>query len=53
MQLDGNLVIYDAHDKPLWATNTDGNPGAFLRLQPDGTIVILSSNGKLLWASNR
>jgi hypothetical protein len=61
MQTDGNFVIYgvrpdapwtEARYSPIWATNTWGNWGAHLELQPDGNLVILASNGARLWASN-
>ena len=51
MQRDGNLVIYSATGKVLWATNTEGNPGATFILQSDGALVIQSSAGKVLWTS--
>jgi len=28
MHEDGNFVVYNQGDNPLWASNTDGNPGA-------------------------
>lgn len=40
MQVDGNLVVYDGSYQPLWATNTDGNPGAWLNVQNDGNLVV-------------
>jgi len=52
MQYDGNLVAYDAFDKPLWASNTNGNIQAFFRLQDDGNLIIFSQAGKVIWASN-
>lgn len=52
MQTDGNLVIYDGSSRPLWATNTTGNPGAWLALQADGNLVVYSSTNVVLWASN-
>jgi hypothetical protein len=52
MQEDGNLVVYAAGDKPLWASGTNGNPLATLRFQQDGNIVIYSATGKSLWATN-
>jgi hypothetical protein len=53
MQSDGNLVMYDGGNKPLWATNTDGNSGAFFAIQSDGNLVVYRSDGRqALWASN-
>jgi hypothetical protein len=49
MQEDGNLVIYDG-DRPVWATNTSGIPGAFLQLD-EGILTILSRfpRGRVVW----
>ena len=52
MQDDGNLVIYDANKKPLWASNTSGSPGATLVPQDDGNLVIYDRSGKPIWATN-
>jgi hypothetical protein len=43
MQADGNLVIYvkeNGQDQALWASNTWGNPGAYLIVEDDGTAAI-------------
>jgi len=37
MQSDGNLVVYDLANRPVFASGTHGNPGAFLSCQDDGT----------------
>lgn len=52
LQRDGNVVLYDNNWKPLWATNTVGNSGAFLALQTDGNFVVYNSSGRPLWATN-
>ena len=52
MQGDGNFVVYDLASIPRFATNTSGNPGAWLALQNDGNVVVYSSGGAPLWASN-
>lgn len=43
-QLDGNLVIYDAHKRPLWASNTPGrnctSSTCSAKFQPDGNLVL-------------
>jgi len=49
MQSDGNLVIY-CGSRPLWATNTAQNPGAFLAIL-DGGLVICSADGRHLWSA--
>ncbi len=55
MQGDGNLVQYRmSHGKtvPVWASGTNGNPGAFLVEQSDGNIVLYSSTLRPLWSTN-
>ncbi|GJF31539.1 hypothetical protein KNE206_42390 [Kitasatospora sp. NE20-6] len=53
MQADGNLVLYTAANQPLWASNTNGNPGAVARMQPDGNLVVYTADGsRALWSSN-
>jgi hypothetical protein len=39
-----------AHDAPISATGTHGQPGAELVVQDDGNVVIYSREGKALWA---
>lgn len=48
MQNDGNLVLYDAIRRPLWATMTQGHPGSFFQVQNDGNSV-LYQNETPLW----
>ena len=53
MQDDGNFVVYDIEDGapiPVFATHTDGNPGAYLRVQDDGNMVIYSASHAPLWS---
>ena len=52
LQRDGNVVLYDSNWKPIWATKTVGNSGAFLALQTDGNLVVYNSSGRPLWATN-
>ena len=52
MQSDGNLVVYDAGGAPVWASTTDGNPGAHLEVQGDGNVVIYRPDGTPIWATN-
>ncbi len=49
MQLDGNLVIYDASGTPVWSSGTPGHPGAYLEVGDDGVVVIYDSDGKSIW----
>lgn len=39
MQADGNFVVYDVWQNPIWATGTNG-PNTYLYLQSDGNMVI-------------
>jgi hypothetical protein len=52
MQADGNLVAYNIEGKPVFASNTPGNAGAFLRLQDDGNLTLTIQGGQIPWASN-
>lgn len=48
MQDDGNLVLYDVDDKPMWSTGTDGASGAEFTLSDDGSMTV-SKDGRVLW----
>ncbi len=58
MQKDGNLAMYHkAGGQVLWATQTFGNPGAYLQMQSDGNLVVYKKTGGQgkggnLWASD-
>lgn len=52
LQQDGNLVVYDSNNKPLWASNTAGTDGQTATMQADGNFVLYRVNGQPLWASN-
>lgn len=49
MQNDGNFVVYTTNRLPVWASWTQGNPGAWLHMQDDGNAVIYTK--RALWAS--
>ena len=51
-QSDGNLVVYDKKDKPLWNSKTNGKKTERLVFQSDGNLVIYGSKNKVYWASN-
>jgi hypothetical protein len=51
-QGDGNLVIYNSGGSPIWASNTDGHPGAYSVMQNDGNFVVYNGGGGPLWATN-
>lgn len=51
MQKEGNLVLYTAGNKPVWASPTDGNPGARVDMQKEGNLVIYNAGNKPMWAT--
>jgi hypothetical protein len=51
MQQDGNLVLISPTGTAVWASHTDGHPGAFLTQQNDGNVVIYDPSGAP-WAAN-
>jgi hypothetical protein len=51
MQRDGNLVIYDAASKPIFASQTS-IPGSRLVVRSDGNVVIYRPNGVPAWETN-
>ncbi|MFJ9623230.1 mannose-binding protein [Streptomyces sp. NPDC101181] len=50
MQQDGNLVVYNEHDKPIWAAMTFGQNHRAI-FQPDGNLVIHNGEDRPIWAS--
>lgn len=50
VQGDGNLVLY-RDGEATWASDTDGQPVAFLAMQSDGNLVLYAPNGEATWAS--
>ncbi len=53
MQADGNLVLYNVYNQPLWASNTQGHSNIWdVILQTDGNLVVYNSQNHPLWASN-
>jgi len=51
MQGDGNLVIYDTSNKPLWSSGTAGRGVSKFIMQEDGNLVIYDRNGAPSWSS--
>jgi len=51
MQGDGNLVLYAPGNAAMWASNTEGNIGAWLSMRPDGNLVVVARGGKVLWSA--
>lgn len=52
MQTDGNLVLYGASGRALWASNTFGHGGAYALMQGDGNLVVHNPNATPIWGSN-
>ena len=52
MQTDGNLVLYDESNTPLWDSGTNGQAATRLVLQSDGNLVLYTSANVAVWASN-
>jgi hypothetical protein len=50
MQGDGNLVLYTADGRPVWATGTDRNPGAFAMIHNDGRLSVYRVDASTLWS---
>ena len=51
MQSDGNLVLYDAEQKPKFSTGTYGNPGSLLVFGQSCNFMVVSPDNKILWQS--
>jgi hypothetical protein len=55
-QSDSNLVLYKNYPnrprKPLWASGTNGRPGAVCIMQADGNLVIYDADAHAIWSSN-
>lgn len=51
LQHDGNLVLYDANQRALWASGTHGRAVSRAIMQTDGNFVIYGYPGAI-WASN-
>ena len=49
MQLDGNLVIYDAQNNTIETPKTDGK-GDYFVLDNNGTITVYNVHNKYLWS---
>ena len=54
MQSDGNLVVYDKTNTPIWSSNTSGKgvaPYSYI-MQKDGNLVVYDKNKTALWSSH-
>ncbi len=53
MQHDGNLVLYNNNNTPIWSSQTYGHgTNCYAILQNDNNFVIYNRNNKPIWASN-
>ena len=53
MQDDGNFVVYNASNSALWASDTNGHPGAYFVVGDAGEFGVRSTGGATLWAPGR
>lgn len=51
VQKDGNLVVYSAQGKALWATNTSRAGGGQLLVQVDDNVVLYGKNDTRTWST--
>jgi hypothetical protein len=52
MQDDGNLVLYNKDNAPLWSSKTDKSDVHRCIMQPDGNLVLYHVDKSPAWASN-
>jgi predicted heme/steroid binding protein len=51
-QDDGNLVVYNSSNQPLWGADCHGKGGNRCVFQPDGNLVVYDASNAPIWASN-
>ena len=52
LQTDGNLVMYDPHNRAIWSSNSNGHPNVSEAImQPDGNLVIYENGSNPYWAT--
>ena len=52
LQSDGNLVVRDSADRPIYQSQTAGaGPDVSLTMQDDGNLVLRAPTGRALWVS--
>jgi murein DD-endopeptidase MepM/ murein hydrolase activator NlpD len=51
VQKDGNLVVYSAQGKALWATNTSRAGGGQLLMQVDNNVVLYGKTDRRSWST--
>lgn len=54
LQEDGNLVLKDANEIPIWASGSNGKGTSpyLLKIQEDGNLVIYDSKNSAIWTSD-
>lgn len=52
LQGDGNLVLYNANGRAIWASDTDGKDVDRAIFQNDGNFVLYDRSNRPVWASN-
>ena len=50
LQTDGNLVIHNADDRPIWGAGSFGHEGAKLVLRADAKVVVMDGNS-VVWST--
>lgn len=48
-QTDGNLALYTAEGRFLWASGTAGQPAGYATMQTDGNFAIYGPDGRFQW----
>lgn len=51
LQDDGNLVLYNLANSPLWASNTMNNNIAQIVMQTDGNMVMMDKGNQQIWST--
>jgi hypothetical protein len=49
LQTDGNLVLYDATNRPLWDAGTVNRAGSEVCIENSGNLIIKDLNGNKIW----
>jgi hypothetical protein len=52
LQQDGNAVLYEQEDSPVWASGTDGQDVSTAAMQEDGNFVLSTPSGDPVWATD-
>jgi RHS repeat-associated protein len=49
MQGDGNFVVYNSSNQPIWASGTNNQPGLTLTLGSGGDLALNDNSGNPVW----